>query len=117
MILTTLTVVDDRRIELAGAPFWSAHWARLESDDGRPQILLPLHAVGEDRQGRYVFVLDGSDEPGVGIVHRRSIQIEPDPTPEGLEVLQGLTEGELVVTAGVRRLVDGQRVKHTESAP
>jgi hypothetical protein len=33
MILTTLPVIDDERIELAGAPVWSAHWAQLDAGD------------------------------------------------------------------------------------
>ena len=34
----------------------------------------------------------------------------------GLEILSGLSEGELLVTAGVRRLTDGEAVKMQESA-
>lgn len=34
MILTSLPVIDHARVELAGAPVWSAHWAQLEGDDG-----------------------------------------------------------------------------------
>ncbi|MCH7788418.1 MAG: hypothetical protein IH940_03150 [Acidobacteria bacterium] len=32
MILTTLPVIDHGRVELAGAPVWSAHWAQLDAD-------------------------------------------------------------------------------------
>jgi hypothetical protein len=32
MILTTLPVIDERRVELAGAPIWSAHWAQLDAN-------------------------------------------------------------------------------------
>ena len=35
---------------------------------------------------------------------------------EGLEILAGLDEGEEVVTAGVRRLSDGQRVKRLQES-
>lgn len=34
MILTTLPVIGHQRVELAGAPVWSAHWAQLEAVDG-----------------------------------------------------------------------------------
>ncbi len=33
MILTTLPIIDERRVELAGAPTWSAHWAQLDAGD------------------------------------------------------------------------------------
>lgn len=31
MILTTLPVIDHARVELAGRPIWSAHWAQLDA--------------------------------------------------------------------------------------
>lgn len=34
MILTTLPVLDHGRVELAGAPVWSAHWAQLDAGEG-----------------------------------------------------------------------------------
>jgi multidrug efflux system membrane fusion protein len=74
-------------------------------------IFLPAVAVGEDRDGRFVFVLEDSGDAGVGVVHRRAVKIEADFTPDGIHVVSGVREGESVVTAGVRRLLDGQRVK------
>ena len=32
-------------------------------------------------------------------------------TRDGLEIVSGVTEGQVVVTAGVRRLTDGQSVR------
>jgi hypothetical protein len=34
MILTTLPVIDDQRVDLAGTGVWSAHWAQLDAGDG-----------------------------------------------------------------------------------
>ena len=34
MILTTLPVIDHARVELAGGPIWSAHWAQLDAGNG-----------------------------------------------------------------------------------
>jgi RND family efflux transporter MFP subunit len=78
--------------------------------DGGERIVLPTYAVGGDRGGRFVYVLVPSDEPGVGRVRRKDVEVG-DLTREGLEIISGLTEGEEVVTAGVRRLTDGQRVR------
>ena len=80
----------------------------LTAGDGGSQMIVPWVAVGEDAEGRFVFVLDG--EPGgEGTVHRRSVEVGR-PHETGIEILGGLEEGELIVTAGVRRLTDGDRV-------
>ncbi|MCZ6507278.1 MAG: efflux RND transporter periplasmic adaptor subunit [Acidobacteria bacterium] len=77
---------------------------------GQGRMLVAPVAVGEDRAGRYVFVLD----KGSGTVGRRAVTVG-ELTADGLEVLSGLAEGELIVTAGVRRLTDGERVLVQES--
>jgi RND family efflux transporter MFP subunit len=84
------------------------------------RMLVSPVAVGEDRDGRFVFVLDtsaGSSEDGAatGVVQRRAVTVG-ELTGEGLEILSGLENGELVVTAGVRRLSDGERVEVQEIA-
>jgi multidrug efflux pump subunit AcrA (membrane-fusion protein) len=65
--------------------------------------------VGEDRNGRYVFVLE-AEEPGFGIVHRREVTVG-ELSDEGLEIKDGLADGEWLVTAGVTQITDGQRVR------
>lgn len=88
---------------------------RLEfsAGDDAPRIHLPSHAVGEDAAGRFVFVLEDTEEDGVGRVRRQAVEIG-DWTTDGLEIVSGLSEGQEVVTAGVRRLTDGQRVRLLE---
>lgn len=71
-------------------------------------ILVPVVAVGEDRDGRFVYVVEPSGD-SEGTVHRRAVEMTS--TARGVEIVDGLDEGELVVTAGVRRLVDGETVK------
>jgi len=82
-------------------------------------MLIPFVAVGEDRGGNYVFVLEpaaggGADQQaaddGYYVARRRDVTIDTMPNVEGIPVLDGLVEGELIATAGVRRLVDGQIV-------
>ena len=82
---------------------------RFESADRRERILVPSVAVAEDRQGRFLYVV----QPVSGdtaIVHRVGVQIG-ELTDAGLEVFTGLTDGDLVVTAGVSRIQDGQKVR------
>lgn len=96
---------------------------RFESLGGKKHIVVPLIAVGEDKDGRYVFILE-KKEGGLGVVRRSSVKIgalapttieliEPLGKGEvsGIEILEGLEDGELVVTAGVKRLIDGEEVK------
>lgn len=80
----------------------------LASSDDVDQIVVPAVSVGEDRQGRFVYVLEAAPG-GEGTVRRRSVEIGR-PRQSNIEILGGLEEGELVVTAGVRRLTDGERV-------
>ena len=66
-------------------------------------LVVPYVAVGEDREGNFVFVLE-PDEEGRLLARRRAVQVGPV-TSDGIVVLQGLSE-----TAGVRRLTPGQEV-------
>jgi RND family efflux transporter MFP subunit len=74
-------------------------------------LYVPAVAVGEDREGRYVFVVRPTGEAGVAEVERRAVTVDEQLTPDGIRIVSGLKAGERVVTAGVRRLADGQRVR------
>lgn len=77
------------------------------------RIVVPGVAVGEDHEGRFVYVLDG--RPGEeATVRRRAVEVGR-PRQSGIEILAGLEEGELIVTAGVRRLINGERVRILEA--
>ncbi len=73
------------------------------------QIMVPPAAVGEDRNGRFVFTVTPSD-PGFGVVHRQSVQVG-EITSDGLEIKEGLRDGDFLVTAGVNHIQDGLKVK------
>lgn len=81
----------------------------LGDEDAPERFILPGHAVGEDRGGRFVFVAEPSGD-GLAVVHRRLVTIGVF-TTGGIEVLDGITEGERVVVAGVNRLQDGDEVR------
>lgn len=83
----------------------------FESKDDRVRFLVPSEAVGEDREGRFVFCVEPMPEQeGYGIVRRKPVVVG-ELTADGLEVFEGLADGDLVVTAGVSRITDGQKVK------
>ena len=78
---------------------------------GREHIYVPAVSVGEDRNGRYVFVVAATGD-GLARTERRNVTIGSELVGEAmLEILDGLKDGEEVVTAGVSRILDGQQVR------
>ena len=103
-----LDAADDRiRPGMAAEVYFS-----FEASAGGRNIVLPPLAVGEDTQGRFVFVLEDHGD-GTATTHRRGVTVG-DLTSDGLEVRSGLEDGERVVTAGVTRIQDGQKVRATD---
>lgn len=76
---------------------------------GGTGIRVPAVAVGEDGLGRFVFVVEPAEQ-GFGVTRRRPVKIG-ELTAFGMEIEDGLSAGDVVVTAGVTRIVDGQKVK------
>jgi RND family efflux transporter MFP subunit len=82
---------------------------RFGSEDNRERFLVPPVAVGEDRNGRYVFVVEQGSED-FGLTRRRPVAVG-ELREEGIEILEGVSEGDLVVVAGISKIVDGQEVR------
>lgn len=77
----------------------------------RAVIIVPAIAVNENHQGqRFVYVVKRSDEQGLGTIHRRLVEVG-QLTSEGLEILEGLENGERVVIAGFSQLHEGLTVR------
>ena len=72
-------------------------------------LTVPANAVGEDDQGRFVFVIDRG-EGETGSVRKQHVTIGRL-TAEGFEIREGLTAGQTVATAGLQTLLDGQQVR------
>jgi RND family efflux transporter MFP subunit len=81
----------------------------FESESQRIVHLVPSAAVGEDREGRFLFVVEPT-EADLGIVRRRAVSVG-ELTPDGLEILEGLADGDRVVTAGWSKIEDGLQVR------
>lgn len=77
--------------------------------EGRTRMIVPTVAVGEDRSGRFVFVVEATGD-GLAKTIRRPVRVG-DLTDAGLEIREGLKDGERVVTAGVSRIQDGMTVR------
>jgi RND family efflux transporter MFP subunit len=86
----------------------------LEDADTRPRVLVPAVAVGEDRVGRFVYVvLD--DGPNQGRVERREVVLGDMTAGGELEVFEGLDGGDRIITRGMSKLSDGMSVRLPES--
>ncbi len=73
-------------------------------------VYVPSQAVlGNEDAQRYIFVLL-MGEGNRGVVHKKMVTIGQI-TNEGIEITSGLKPGELIVTAGVQFLTDGQNVQ------
>jgi RND family efflux transporter MFP subunit len=77
-----------------------------------PKYSLPISAVGEDREGRFVFMLQREGD-GLGTVHRSPVEVG-EILVDGIAILSGVEPGDLVVTAGVSRIYDGLQVRVPE---
>jgi multidrug efflux system membrane fusion protein len=77
-------------------------------------VIVPGNAVAEDRDGRYVFVVERSGD-GRGVARRRAVTVG-GLVAAGLEITSGLSDGDLLVTAGVTHLSDGDTVR-IDNAP
>lgn len=81
---------------------------QLEGGNGGTVLMVPMVAVGEDQEGRFVYVVERGGKSG-GIVHRRGVTVG-EVTADGLKITSGLGTGEQVVTAGLSRLSEGLEV-------
>lgn len=78
------------------------------TDAKQKQIIAPAPAVGEDASGQFVFKLVKQNEEV--IVKKTKVTIG-ELTPKGFEVLSGIAPGDLIATAGLQTLLDGQSVR------
>ncbi|WP_088342051.1 efflux RND transporter periplasmic adaptor subunit [Robiginitalea sediminis] len=70
-------------------------------------LTIPPEAVGEDSQGRFVYVIDESGDTPV--VRRTSVTVGSLDS-RGFELVSGLQRGQKIATAGLQTLLDGQQV-------
>lgn len=71
-------------------------------------VFVPVPAVAEDASGHFVYVVTAESD-GVGTVSRRPVSIGKM-TDRGFEIINGVNQGDKVVTAGISKLSDGLKV-------
>lgn len=74
--------------------------------------IAPVKSIAEDGEGHFVFVLKRS-EGDIYLAQKRSVEIG-SLLETGFEIREGISEGELVATAGTKSLLDGMKVKLME---
>ncbi len=72
-------------------------------------LVVPAKAVGEDGNGRFVFLIEEQGE-AQGVVKKQPIQVGAL-TLEGFEITAGLNPGQKIATAGLQTLLNGQEVR------
>jgi RND family efflux transporter MFP subunit len=80
---------------------------RIPLGDPRPMLVIPASAVGNDQQGDFVYVVDGSD-----VVERRSI-VKGPLTEKGLAIRSGVAAGDRVIVNGLLNARVGEKVAPT----
>lgn len=81
----------------------------LTSGDSAGALIVPANAVAKDPKGTYVYVVKPTEDH-LGVVHKRRIEIG-SLTRQGFELISGLDQGEMVVTAGLDKMYDELKVR------
>ncbi len=81
----------------------------FKSDRKKASIVVPTNTIAEDQNGRYVFTVTKT-EKNLGVVNKKKVKIG-ELTMDGIEILEGLEDNELIVTAGISKLFDKMTVK------
>ncbi len=81
----------------------------FEASGGKERFIIPSVAVVADRSGRFVYIAEPAGD-GLALARRREVTVG-ELTPEGLEIFEGLQDGDLVITAGVSKIKDGMKVR------
>jgi RND family efflux transporter MFP subunit len=71
--------------------------------------VLPVAAIINDPNGTFVFIAEPDGDTGQALVTRRDVKLG-ELTRIGVEILDGLSPGDRVITAGVSVIREGQRV-------
>jgi len=81
----------------------------FDNDISKNSFVVPVHAVMEDAQGHFLYVVDDITE-GVGIIKRRDVK-RGTLTTNGLVISSGVHRNDHVLTAGMSRVHEDQRVR------
>ena len=81
----------------------------FHDSEQRFAIYVPSGAIEGQGISQYVYILSPETD-GTGIVEKREVAVG-ELTNSGLEITSGVSDGELLITAGIHSLTEGQRVR------
>jgi RND family efflux transporter MFP subunit len=81
----------------------------FEKAENQRNFIVPAVAVGKDISGKYVYLVDESEKENIGVIRRQSVTTG-ELTTNGLEIIEGVKEGDQIVTAGVNIVREGLKV-------
>jgi len=82
----------------------------LKRSNSEASIYISPDAVSHDQNGDFVYLANSTDEAGVYEASRRDVSLGAL-SPAGYEVKKGLLADDIVITAGIRFLYEGRKVK------
>lgn len=85
----------------------------FQNELGLNSFVIPLHALMEDEKGYYVYIVDDLEEgidESVGKITRMDVQ-RGELSTNGIIITAGLGNGMYVLTAGMSRVHEGQKVR------
>lgn len=85
------------------------HFGESKPEQVDNTLIIPVKAVGENQDGNFVFLIE-SEDGKTGVVKKQTIVIG-EITVGGFKVISGLTKGQIIATAGLQTLLDGQKVQ------
>ena len=88
---------------------------QLDASPGGHTFVVPVSSIINDPDGTFVFVAEPNGGDGEAVVSRRPVQLG-ELSQQGVEVVDGVSVGDRIITAGVSVIRDGQRVLIPESS-
>ncbi len=82
----------------------------LKDKNRQTSIIISPDAVSHDQNGDFVYLAQPTNEEGFYIATRRNMK-PGELSPAGYEINEGLNTGDIVITAGIRFLYEGRKVK------
>ncbi len=73
-------------------------------------FVIPMHALMQDAEGSYVYAVDNIDKTGIGVIKRYNV-VPGELTTNGIVIEKGIREHMRVLTAGMHRVQENQRVR------
>ena len=100
--------IDDANENILPGMAATANFQFDQKADEKQYIIAPVKSIGEGPDGNFVFKLEKTGENHVA---KKQIVQVGSLLPSGFEITAGLTEGDIVATAGLKTLLDGMEVK------